>query len=174
MLLDSPNVRRISDPNNTTGTAAYLVTIPLDIRGGQQFPVTIQGQGLTVTCPQNARPGMSVRVVPPPPPTDLTRAPSGPMGQPSAPRPPKDEITQLIELEVPRGVQPGRPFALLSVGQPILVPCPPNANPGSSGGRPKVYSEAAKIEIMYDKDGWTRTVRLTDMKLQWVRMDDRV
>jgi hypothetical protein len=76
---DSPSVRRINDPNNTSGTAAYMVAIPLDVRGGQQFPVSIQGQQLMVTCPQNVTPGMSVRVVHPPPPTDLTRAPSGPI-----------------------------------------------------------------------------------------------
>jgi hypothetical protein len=180
---DSPNVRRISDPNNTTGTAAYMVTIPLDVRGGQQFSVTIQGQQLMVTCPQNARPGMSVRVVPPPPPTDLTRAPTGPIGQPHAPRPPRDETTQLFEVEVPRGVQPGEPFALFADGQRVLVTCPPNANPGQRIrfklptellNRPKATSEAAKIKLKYDKDGWTRTVRLTDMKFQWVRMDDKV
>jgi hypothetical protein len=40
--------------------------------------------------------------------------------------------------------------------------------------RPKATNEAAKIKLKYDKDGWTRTVRLTDMKFQWVRMDDKV
>jgi hypothetical protein len=183
MVPDSPNVRRISGQDSTTGNAAYVVTIPLDVRGGQQFPVTIQGQQLMVTCPQNARPGMSVRVVPPPPPTDLTRAPSGPMGQPHAPRPPRDESTQLFEVEVPRGVQPGHPFALLAGGQRILVTCPLTALPGQRIrfklpmaflNRPKATNETAKIKLKYDKDGWTRTVRLTDMKFQWVRMDDKV
>ena len=55
---DSPNVRRINDPNARGGHAAYMVTIPEGVRVGQQFPVTIQGQQLVVTCPQNARPGI--------------------------------------------------------------------------------------------------------------------
>jgi hypothetical protein len=104
------------------------------------------------------------------------------MGQPNVPKP-KDEKTQLFEVEVPRGVQPGQPFALLAGGQRVLVTCPPNALPGQRIrfklpmallNRPKTTNEAAKIKLKYDKDGWTRTVRLTDMKFQWVRMDDKV
>ena len=176
---DSPNVRPINDPNNAYGPRAYMVTIPPGILGGQQFPVTIQGQQLMVTCPQNARPGMSVRVVPPPPPTDVTR---GPSGRPQPPDRRKDDKTQLFEVEVPRGVMPGQPFALLAGGQRVLVTCPPNACPGQRIrfklplallNRPKVTNEAAKVRLKYDKDGWTRTVRLTDLKFQWVRMDDK-
>ena len=176
-LEDSPNVRRINDPN-PGAPAAYMVTIPFDVHGGQQFPVTIQGQQLMVTCPQNARPGMSVRVVPPPPTDPTKRTPP----QPNAPKP-KDESTQLFEVEVPRGVQPGQPFALMAGGQRVLVTCPENALPGQRIrfklpiallNRPKATNEAAQIKLNYDKDGWTRTVRLTDMKFQWVRMDDKV
>jgi len=176
---DSPNVRPINDPNNPDAPRAYMVTIPAGILGGQQFPVTIQGQQLMVTCPLNARPGMSVRVVPPPPPTDVTRGPNG--GRPQAPKK-KDENSQLFEVEVPRGVQPGQPFALLAGGQRVLVTCPPNASPGQRIrfklplallNRPKVTNEATKVRLKYDKDGWTRTVRLTDLKFQWVRMDEQ-
>lgn len=177
---DSPNVRPINDPNNNPNAPkAYMVTIPAGIVGGQQFPVTIQGQQLMVTCPLNARPGMSVRVVPPPPPTDVTRGPSYRPGPP--PRQKKDDKSQLFEVEVPRGVRPGQPFALLAGGQRVLVTCPPNATPGQRIrfklplallNRPKVTNEATKVRLKYDKDGWTRTVRLTDLKFQWVRMDD--
>jgi hypothetical protein len=45
---DSPNVQRVDDTNG--GPAAYMVTIPEGVRGGQQFPVTIQGQQLIITC----------------------------------------------------------------------------------------------------------------------------
>ncbi len=178
---DSPNVRPINDPNaNPNGPRAYMVTIPAGILGGQQFPVTIQGQQLMVTCPLNARPGMSVRVVPPPPPTDITRGPNGGMGKPP-PKQKKDDRTQLFEVEVPPGVQPGQPFALLAGGQRVLVTCPANASPGQRIrfklplallNRPKVTNEAQKVRLKYDKDGWTRTVRLTDLKFQWIRMDD--
>lgn len=175
---DSPNVRKIP------GEAAYMVTIPDGIQGNQQFPVTIQGQSLMVTCPPAARPGMSVRIVPPPPPRDVTGGFQGPSGGGSSSGPPKkkDDDTQLFEVEVPAGVRPGAPFALLAGGVRVLVTCPPNAGPGQRirfklpvalTKKPKVTNEAAQIKLKYDKDGWTRTVRVTDMKFQWVRMDDK-
>jgi hypothetical protein len=34
-------------------------------------------------------------------------------------------------------------------------------------------NEFAAIKLRYDKDGWTRTIRVSDMKFQWVRMDDK-
>jgi hypothetical protein len=185
---DSSNVRKINDPNST-GPAAFMVTIPDGIRGGTQFPVTIQGQQLMVTCPPNARPGMSVRIVPPPPPTDVNREPShdapaggGPNNN-NKPPPSKDDkdATQLFEVQVPKGVKPGAPFALLAGGVRVLVTCPPNAGPGQRirfklplalTRKPEITNEAALVKLKYDKDGWTRTVRVTDMKFQWVRMDD--
>jgi len=213
---DSDNASKIenSDP------PAYMVTIPDGVTGGRQFPVTIQGQELMVTCPVNAGAGMQVRIVPPPPPTDLTAPPSGPRGggqqQPGAttengggPRSSgaahnspnsssssrrsssgatrkgskKDkEQTQLFEVEVPDGVLPGHPFALLAGGVRVLVTCPLNAGPGQRirfklplalTQKPKPENEAAAIKLSYDKDGWTRTIRVSDMKFQWVRMDDK-
>ena len=92
---DSPNVRRIEG----SSPPAYMVTIPDGIRSGQQFNVMIQGQQLMVTCPPNAGPGRSVRIVPPPPPSDVSRPPSSdaPMGGPQAPKPPREkEPTQLF------------------------------------------------------------------------------
>ena len=188
---DSPNVRRINEPNARGGHAAYMVTIPEGVRGGQQFPVTIQGQQLMVTCPQNARPGMSVRIVPPPPPagTDLGGRPSFTDGGP--PRPgqgplggmgQKDDKTQLFEVEVPRGVMPGQPFALLAGGVRVLVTCPANASAGQRirfklplalTQKPKASNEAAAIKLSYDKDGWQRTIRVSDMKFQWIRVDGK-
>jgi hypothetical protein len=178
---DSPNVRKINEPGNL-GPDAYMVTIPEGVRGGQQFPVTIQGQQLMVTCPTHARTGTSVRIVPPPAPTNLT---DGSDRSSLAPKKPKseskEEKTQLFEVEVPKGVQPGRPFALLAGGVRVLVTCPVNANPGSRirfklplalTQAPKPTNEAACIKLKYDKDGWTRTIRVHDMKFQWVRMDD--
>jgi len=173
---DSPNVRKINEPGNM-GPDAYMVTIPDGVRGGQQFPVTIQGMHLMVTCPTNARPGMSVRIVPPPPPTDITEEPN----QRQQKKKEDKEKTQLFEVEVPKGVQPGKPFALLAGGVRVLVTCPVNANPGQRirfklplalTQAPRPTNEAAAIKLKYDKDGWTRTIRVHDMKFQWVRMDD--
>ncbi|KAL7426589.1 hypothetical protein ACHAXM_000534, partial [Skeletonema potamos] len=69
LLPDSDNVTKI--PNQTLAPGempAYMVKIPEGVRGGTQFPVTINGQQLMVTCPNMARHPMSVRIVPPPPP----------------------------------------------------------------------------------------------------------
>ena len=175
---DSPNVRKINEPGNM-GPDAYMVTIPEGVRGGQQFPVTIQGQQLMVTCPTNARPSMSVRIVPPPAPTNITEAPDRQQQLPKKKE--EKEKTQLFEVEVPKGVQPGKPFALLAGGVRVLVTCPVNASPGQRirfklplalTHAPKPTNEAAAIKLKYDKDGWTRTIRVHDMKFQWVRMDD--
>ena len=172
---DSPNATRLDD-------GAYMVTVPDNVRAGQQFPVTMAGQTLMVTAPANSRPGTQVRVMPPA--RDITSGPQGPAGRPR-PRNPvqdQDEATQLFEVQVPNGVQPGRPFALLAGGARVLVTCPVNARPGQRirFKVPKAItqsragcSEAAKIKLSYDKDGWTRTIRISDMKFQWVRMDDK-
>jgi hypothetical protein len=148
---DSPSVRRIIGSKRT----AYMVAIPDRVRAGAKFPVTIQGQQLLVTCPPKARPGMSVRIFPPPPLNDVTRGPTA-----DTPK------TQLFEVEVPKGVQPGAPFAFLVGGVRVLVTIPPNAGPGQRirfklpvvlMQKPKVTNEAAQIKLKDDKDGWTRS-----------------
>ena len=141
LLQDSPNVQPIQD-GNQGGPTANMDTIPDGIRGGQQFPVTIQGQQLMVTCPQNARPGMNVPIVPPPTSTDITSRTSmnsntsnhsnnnNNMSSPPLPIRDQDKTTQLLEVEVPRGVLPGQPFALFTGGVRVLVTCPDDATSG--------------------------------------------
>ena len=179
---DSPNVSPVED-NNDGGPPAYMVTIPDGVRGGSQFPVTIQGQQLMVTCPPNAAPGTKVRIVPPPPPPDEGESSAG-ASNPNMDTKKKsiaDEETQLFEVQVPQGVKPGQSFALLAAGVRVLVTCPLNAGPGQRirfklpkalTTKRKPRSEAVEIKLSYDKDGWTRTIRVSDMKFQWVRMDD--
>ncbi len=120
---DSSTVERIEGSN----PVAYTVKIPKKIRTGQQFPVTIQGQNLMVTCPLNARPGMMVRVVPPPPPTNAHLS----------------------------------PYENYFIGS--------NAD---QGGRRVAFVERMQCKLKYGKEGWTRTVRATDLKFQWIQMDD--
>ena len=191
---DSPNVQRQED-------GAYMVTVPDGVRPGQQFPVTLAGQTLTVTSPPNARSGTQLRVVPPPPPRDVTAPYAGPprgaerrlmngnnntsssLRTSSESNGSKDEDdTQLFEVMVPKGVEPGKPFALLACGVRVLVTCPVNASAGQRirfklpkalTQKRETTSEAAAIKLSYDKDGWTRTIRVSDMKFQWVRMDDK-
>eukprot|EP00573_Skeletonema_grethae_P001076 CAMPEP_0201686764 /NCGR_PEP_ID=MMETSP0578-20130828/1088_1 /ASSEMBLY_ACC=CAM_ASM_000663 /TAXON_ID=267565 /ORGANISM="Skeletonema grethea, Strain CCMP 1804" /LENGTH=875 /DNA_ID=CAMNT_0048170859 /DNA_START=38 /DNA_END=2665 /DNA_ORIENTATION=- len=199
---DSDNVSKI--PNQTLAPGeqpAYMVKIPEGVRGGTQFPVTINGQQLMVTCPQMARHPMSVRIVPPPPSKNMDGRNNNGSGQLNGsgvlnqqlqrripnrvlnPNKQTSDKTQMFEVVVPTGVRPGQPFALLAGGVRVLVTCPKNAVPGKTirfhlpialvnankDGGPK--SKLAEIKLSYDKDGWTRTIRATDMKFQWTRFD---
>ena len=121
---------------------------------------------------------------PPPTDTDISRSPDGPAGAGNKPSPPpkKDDTTQLFEVEVPHGVLRGQPIALLAGGVRVLVTCPANASPGQRirfklplalTQKPKVSNEAAAIKLSYDKDRWQRTIRVSDMKFQWIRVDDK-
>ncbi len=178
---DSTNVSLMEGSN----PAAYMVTIPENVRGGQQFPVTIQGQELIVTCPLNTRPGMSVRIIPPPPPPprNVNMPPSVETSTADGvrSRPDDEERMQTFQVTVPEGVRPGAPFALLASGVRVLVTCPPNAQPGQRiqfrlplalTQTQTSTNELEQIKMKYGKDGWTRTVRATDLKFQWIRMDD--
>jgi len=89
---------------------------------------------------------------------------------------------KMFEVIVPKGVKPGSPFALMAGGARVLVTCPENATVGAKirfhlplalltqADAPK--SKLAEIILSYDKNGWTRTLRVTtDMKFMWTRLD---
>jgi len=110
----------------------------------------------------------------------------------------RPEVTmQTFEVAVPQGVRPGQPFTLIASGQRVLVTCPPNAVmgqrirfelpiAGQTGRNSSAPSNTATnntntntdnngddispVQLSYEtKDGWTRTIRLTDYKFTWVR-----
>ena len=185
-----PKPKPKPDPGPGPQANVFRVVIPENVNPGEEFQAYAGDRIVRVRCPSNSRPGQWVSITvpvdnsfedrPPPPtePTDPKRTPP----QPNVPKP-EFETAQLFRVKVPCGVQPGQPFALMAGGQRVLVMCPENALPGQSIqfklpiellNRPEVTNEPAKIKLKYDKDGWTRTVRLTDMKFQWVRMDDKV
>jgi len=186
LLPDSDNVTKIPNQELKPGEQpAYMVKIPEGVRGGEHFPVVINGQQLNVTRPPNARPGMSVRIVPPAPPENGTpldrprRQQTKRIANPNKNKTP--DKTMMFEVVVPKGVSSGQPFALLAGGCRVLVTCPKNAQSGkkirfnlpvglvNKLDGPK--SKLAQIKLSYDKDGWTRTIRATDMKFQWTRFD---
>ncbi len=143
------------------GTAqTFLVTIPPNIYPGMQFTVNVQGQRFMVTCPPNAGPNMKVRIVPP-----TTR--EEPMAAPK---------TQVFEVSVPAGVRANQPFTLIANGQRVLVTCPPNVQPGQKiRFQLPVQQVVGSIQLSYEGDtgGWCRTIRVTDLKFQWVRVNKK-
>lgn len=153
-------VRRVNEQAKQSGGSAqtYLVTIPPNVYPGMQFTVNVDGQRFMVSCPPNAGPNMRVRIVPPVQRDEPEAAPK----------------TQVFEVAVPPGVQPGQPFALVANGQRVLVTCPPNVVAGQKiRFQLPVSQVVGNIELAYEseKGGWRRTIRVTDLKFQWVRLD---
>lgn len=153
-------VQKVNEQAQASGGTAqsFLVSIPPNIHPGMQFTVNVSGQRFMVTCPASAGPGMKVRIVPPTLPEEPEAAPK----------------TQIFEVAVPHGVQPGQPFALVANGQRVLVTCPPNVQPGQKIRFQLPVSEVVgNIQLSYEseKTGWSRTIRVSDLKFQWVRLD---
>jgi hypothetical protein len=165
----------VADNRNNEG--GYLVTIPPNIREGEQFPFDLNGRQLLITCPPGMRPGSMVRIHPP----DEVRNNNNMLSDNSriAPPPQPRPSMQLFEVIVPRGVRGGQPFALLAGQQRVLVTCPMNAVPGQKirFNLPTILTQLPKgvesIRLSYDKDGWARTIRVSDMKFQWTRFDQQ-
>jgi len=141
------------------GTAqTFLVTIPPNIYPGMQFTVALEGQRFMVTCPPNAGPNMKVRIVPPTKPEEPQASPK----------------TQVFEVVVPPSVRPGQPFTLMANGQRVLVTCPPNVIPGQKiRFQLPVQHMVGNIKLSYEGNHtWNRTVRVQDLKFQWVRTEN--
>jgi len=154
------------------GTAeTYLVTIPDGIYPGMTFNVNAGGQKFKVTCPPNAGPNSKVRIVAP---TVSQNANGSDDTEPLAA--PKMQIYEVI---VPQGVRPNQPFTLMANNQRVLVTCPPNVVPGQKirFQLPLGKQPLKKIQLSYKDNsgssGWERTIRVTDMKFQWVRVDEK-
>ena len=188
-------------PTPSPAPTTYMVTIPRGIYPGMQFMVDIDGQRMMVTCPPDVQAGMSLRILPPPPApttTDPTLStaqgtaldrppPSSSLLQPNPASTSTQQMMQMFEVVVPPGVQPNQSFSLLANGQRVLVTCPPNVRPGmkvrfqlpisspllTTNGESVVKSSGSSVQLEYEsiKDGWARTLRVTDMKFVWVRLD---
>ena len=176
---------RNSDGVEPMPNGGYMVRIPEGVTGGQQFPITILGRQLMVSCPPNGSAGMRVQIFPG---TDLANSNPGP-SQPPPPRP--QSAMQQFEVIVPNGVTGGQPFALMAAGQRIVVTCPPNAVPGqrirfpvpmnllqnnkkSAESRKDVAKRLGVDEVALKFDGgWARTIRVDDgdLKFQWVKQN---
>ena len=156
----SKDVLRVNEQAKESGGSAqtYLVTIPPNTYPGMQFEVNAGGQRFRVSCPESAQPGMRVRIVPP-------------VQRDTPEAVPKNQV---FEVAVPQGVQNGQPFALIANGQRVLVTCPPDVVPGQKiRFQLPVSQVVGNISLAYEseKAGWKRTIRVTDMKFQWVRLE---
>jgi hypothetical protein len=156
----SKDVLRVNEQAKESGGSAqtYLVTIPPNTYPGMQFTVNVAGQRFMVSCPESAGPGMRVRIVPP-------------IQRDTPEAVPKNQV---FEVAVPPGVQNGQPFALIANGQRVLVTCPPDVVPGQKiRFQLPVSQVVGNISLAYEseKGGWKRTIRVTDMKFQWVRLE---
>jgi len=164
----------------------YMVTVPRGISPGMQFAVEVNGQRMMVTCPPNVQAGMNLRIVPPRANTPVLPRSTGT----SLDRPPEQQQQprsntrqplqmQMFEVVVPAGVQPNQQFSLIANGQRVLVTCPPNVSPGQKVRfelpiRNGKDDDSPAVHLDYEdiKDGWCRTLRVTDYKFQWIRMDE--
>lgn len=158
----TPEVKKVNQAALESGGVAqtFLVTIPPNIYPGMQFTVNVEGQRFMVTCPSNAGPNMKVRIVPP-------AQPEEPMAAPK---------TQVFEVIVPAGVRPNQPFTLMANGQRVLVTCPTNVAPGQKiRFQLPVQQVIGNIQLSYENEsgGWCRTIRVKDLKFQWVRVQSK-
>lgn len=182
--------RNVGD--NPPQPQAYNVVIPPNVGPGDTFPVSVNGRIVQVQVPPNARPNMTVRIVPPP---SLLSPPAGMQSATDLNRPPEQgnhhhrtntrkTINQTFEVTVPNGVRPNQPFSLIAGGQRVLVTCPPNARPGTrirfnlpvsvpnTSTEQENKTKNIDVSLKYDtEDGWIRSIRVTDMKFIWIRMD---
>jgi len=155
----SPEVAEVNRAASAKGGTAqsFLVTIPPDVYPGMQFTVSLEGQRFMVTCPPNAGPNMKVRIVPPTVREEPCAAPK----------------TQVFEVVVPPGVRSGQSFTLMANDQRVLVTCPPSVVPGQKiRFQLPVQQIVGNIKLSYEGNAWQRTIRVDDLKFQWVRMQN--
>lgn len=93
---------------NANETIAYTVTVPPNVRPGDEFQVYAGGTALMVRCPPGSMPGSRIMVM--------------------APRQPRTQ--QVYMVTVPQGVAPGQRFAVMVNNERMSVVCPPNVRPG--------------------------------------------
>ena len=173
-------IRRINEQATNMGATirTQVITIPDHAMPGTEFSYYINGhikkenngtndkgkrQKLKIACPNHLKPGDRLRIVLP------------------AELPEPEPIYQLFNVIVPDGVQPGGQFAVeigLGNAQQVLVECPPNVAAGD------VLSIQLPTRTVVDKfqaltypstgTGWKRTVRLSDLHFQWVRLEESI
>lgn len=152
----SQNVRQANQEFLEENADTFVVTIPAKVLPGQQFVAKIpRGERFLVTCPPNAKSGQKLRI----------QAPQKDVSDSS-----KD--TKIFQIKAPEGVRPNQVLPVLVCGKRIPITLPSNIVPGQTLNLKLPMQQVVdSIELSYDdKDsqGWSRTIRMSDLKFQWV------
>jgi E3 ubiquitin-protein ligase NEDD4 len=183
-------------PQNVTPGSTFPVNVngqimqvqcPMTARPGMTLRISVPRNSNTTANISNNNNTSNIQSA-----TDLNRAPDSSSTSNHHHTPNTRTMQQVFEVTVPPGIQPNQPFALLASGQRVLVTCPPNARPGQrirftlpvtvhddpsnnqTNSRINDNSKQEIVSLKYDtKDGWSRSIRISDFKFQWVRMDGK-
>ncbi len=174
--LERSNNLNNSDTAPPAPPTTYMVTVPQGIRPGMQFAVDVAGQRMMVTCPAGVQAGMNLRIQTPEQQQQQQqqRQSLHSSGGTNSSSTSSSTSMQMFEVIVPAGVLPGQSFSLLANGQRVLVTCPRNIRPGQAVRFNLPISDNSSPPIKHLEyedipDGWARTIRVTDMKIQWVK-----
>lgn len=160
-----------------------MVTCPPDVQAGMSLRILPPPPPSSTTSDTTLSTAQGTALDRPPPPS----SPPSPLLPPNpASSTIQQQMMQMFEVVVPPGVRPNQSFSLLANGQRVLVTCPPNVRPGMkvrfqlpisslllTNDQGKSSSPTGAVQLEYEsiKDGWARTLRVTDMKFVWVRLD---
>jgi len=151
-----PQIRKGNQEFLEDTAEIFIVTIPTGVSEGNKFMAqTPNGERLLVTCPPGSKGGDKLRI--PTPSRDL-----------------EDSLTKTFQITAPANVKPQQVLQVLVCGKRIPIKLPANVFPGQVLHlKLPVEQVVENIELSYeDKSsttkGWTRTIRLTDLKFQWI------
>lgn len=141
----------------------FIVTIPEGISETQKFIAqTPMGERLLVTCPVGSKGGQKLRI-------------------PAPPREEEETATKTFQIKAPENVRSGQILPVLVCGKTIPIKLPANVVPGQILHlKLPVEQVVENIELSYEdqstSDGWYRTIRLSDLKFQWIYQasDDQI
>eukprot|EP00934_Nitzschia_sp_Nitz4_P004456 Nitzschia sp. Nitz4//scaffold265_size26576//8993//11333//NITZ4_008247-RA/size26576-augustus-gene-0.21-mRNA-1//-1//CDS//3329544837//4446//frame0 len=138
----------------------FVVQVPASVTPGSQFIAkTPKGERLLVTCPTNVQPGQRIRIHAPPTETKANN----------------NTNAKVFQIKAPDDVKPNQVLPVLVCGRHIPVALPANVVPGQILNLNLPVNQVINcVELSYDdttSKGWCRTIRMSDLKFQWVNND---
>lgn len=150
-----PEIRQANREFLEETADTFIVTIPVGVSEGNKFiALTPTGERLLVTCPAGSQGGQKLRI-------------------PAPPRDDEDSGTKTFQIKAPPNVRPRQVLQVLVCGKSIPIKLPANVVPGQILHlKLPVEQVVENIELSYEDQstskGWCRTIRLSDLKFQWV------